>query len=909
MGVLKIPQIPQYGVLVEETYGKDDSLFHDVYKGAAKNVADIITGLSENKNEYFSNPCIAFVGKRGTGKSSAMISFANFLHKITPKTSQWIDDPEVESKLNNSYFYVLPPIDTANMGKKETIIADVSAEMYSQFDSLKSDITVEQKREFIEAAKKTNSSAILQCFGEWDELGDQLLAETEKVVHIRKLFEKMVKSFLNIVKNENENRQSYLVIQIDDLDMNVSNSFRIMEEIRTIMSTKNVIVLLSVDIRQLKTVLKIHFENSLSTKHLQSDNIKKIAKDLSYKYTEKLLPAERRHYMPELTTDQLCTLVSANFLGDNDESWKNMGWSDGYKPSVIHAFMHLIWRKTMLIPMKNEYNDYILLPHNLRSLCNFVVFLRGMKDAAYPPNALKGKDIKPLTYFDFANEDDGTVYRKNLENNLRLFNKYIISNLETCDRPEMNEEDEKLTSILLTLIETLSDIYITEFNSKIIADLIIAINYMSSKYYLSWLNSNIGTQHLLDATRYKDTISVGDVMYVLGKLDKKTHCSYIRYLIQVIRTLWSVRMTMEIYVVGCSPQNKDFSETGSAFITRAFHDTVGAMIINPDITESFLFNEKSTKNDWSICEWKETQSPYDLVIPKEEDIISLTDKNYTIKKWRVHSLAGETVYRNHYAKGLNVCVSHPMALFSNLLYPNFFETDLSEDKRIFSAWQKEYIMVFPFYSMDYMFRLYEEYIRQIRTFPYSKAESVMSYVLKHIRQAVTKLCNEVHDYIPYIYHPSDNRANDLSENKSDKTQNETTDKKSDYLFQAPIESLEKLIKWDSELIPINIDLIFKLESLFEKMDNIDIFSDNFDKSFLPKVWESVSNVLPKIVIGSEKFQIKPYDIYTEYVEKLRNLLSALQGKGDFVPFYYYADTVKIPRLRGKNESNSKKNKN
>lgn len=895
MGVLKIPQIPQYGVLVEETYGKDDSLFHDVYKGAAKNVADIITGLSENKNEYFSNPCIAFVGKRGTGKSSAMISFANFLHKITPKTSQWIDDPEVESKLNNSYFYVLPPIDTANMGKKETIIADVSAEMYSQFDSLKYDINVEQKREFIEAAKKTNSSAILQCFGEWDELGDQLLAETEKVVHIRKLFEKMVQSFLNIVKNENENRQSYLVIQIDDLDMNVSNSFRIMEEIRTIMSTKNVIVLLSVDIRQLKTVLRIHFENSLTTKEIYSYNIYKIAKDLSYKYTEKLLPAERRHYMPELTTEQLNELVSSNFLGDNDESWKYMGWSDGYKPSVIHAFMHLLWRKTMLIPMKNEYGDNILLPHNLRSLCNFVVFLRGMKDAAYPSNALKNKNTRPLTYFDYASEDNGAAYRKNLENNLRLFNKYIISNLETWERPEMNEEDEKLTGILLTLIETLSDIYITEFNSKIVGDLVRAINGMSSDYYVSWLNSNTGTEPLLEGTRYKDTISIGDVMYVLGKIDKKTHCSYIRYLIQVIRTLWSVRMTMELFVIGCNPINKDFCESESMFITKSFRDTVGAMIINPDITESFVFTEKLPKNDWSVCEWKEEPSSYDLVIPKGEDTISLVDKNsYRINKWRVHSSNGETIYRNHYAEGLNMCVSHPMALFSNLLYPNFFEDGLPQDKKIFSAWQNEYIMVFPLYSMDYMFRLYEEYIRQIRTFPYSKAESIMSYVIKHIRIAANILCKEIHNYIPFISHP-----------KND----EQTENYSDYLFQAPIEVLEKLTKWEHELVPINIDLVFKLKSLLERVDSMDIFTDKFDATFFPKVWQGVSQGLPKVVSSNENYEIKSHSNYKECVDKLHSLLNAVEGRGDLVPFYYYVDSIRIPRLKGKNESNTKKAKN
>lgn len=79
MGVLYIPEIPQYGVLVEKPEEIQNSMFCDIYAGAIDNVYDIMQGQGSTKNELFFNPCIAFVGNRGTGKSSAMSSFAHFL--------------------------------------------------------------------------------------------------------------------------------------------------------------------------------------------------------------------------------------------------------------------------------------------------------------------------------------------------------------------------------------------------------------------------------------------------------------------------------------------------------------------------------------------------------------------------------------------------------------------------------------------------------------------------------------------------------------------------------------------------------------------------------------------------------------------------------------------------------------
>lgn len=910
MGVLKIPQIPQYGVLVEETYKKDDSLFHDVYKGAAKNVADIISGLSENTNERFSNPCIAFVGKRGTGKSSAMVSFANFLKNLSNKNSTWIGDKNIEETIKKSSYYILPPIDTANMGEKETLVADVSATMYSEFKKLNFDVPVELKRGFLEYAKKTNDSATLKNSSNLNELGDQLLAETDNIVNIKKSFRKCVENFLEIVNRDNFKEEHFLVIQIDDLDMNVSNSFVIMEEIRNILSVKNVIILLSVDIKQLKTIFKIHFESSLEKNISKSNDTKRAAADLAYKYIEKLLPIERRHYMPELTTDQLHLHKSENFLGDKDVNWKKMGLSgideNTKSPSVINAVMHLIWRKTMIIPMKNEYGDYILLPHNLRSLCNLIVFLRGMKDAAYDKDNWSSDKPIPLTYFDFADKKNGETYRNILENNLRKFNNYIISSLETCERSEMNTEDNELADLLLVLIETLSDVYISEINSKLVGDIVRGIHEKESTYYLAWLDDENNTDALLDAIRYKDTVSIGDVMYVLGKIDKKTHCGYIRYLIQVIRTLWSIRMTLEIYVTGCSFGYKS-STNLARFITKDFRDLIGAMIINPDKTEVFYWDKKGIKNDWTFHENKYTknQSIFDLTLPQNDCIEINNNKTVNIKKWRIHLSNGLPIYYGHYDYRQNYSLSHPMALFSNLLYPNLIEASMEENNKKFVPWQKMFIMAFPFYSMDYMFRLYERYIEQIRHEPFDGL-SVMVYVLECIDTASKELWKEeISYYIPYVPIP------DIEDWKkfplfTDFDREEML--KYHFVFEAPIKSLRKILDWEKSLVLINKIFVEKLRSAKIKLEPIKNFTEAFSNDYIVKLRESISSNLPSIVLDVENCKFKSQDTLMESKEKINNILEVVDGNKDIVPFYYFDESASIP-YSGKKKSNNKKDVN
>lgn len=899
MGVLYIPEIPQYGVLVENPEEIQNSMFCDIYAGAIDNVYDIIQSQGSTKNELFFNPCIAFVGNRGTGKSSAMSSFAKFLENSIEKNCKWIKNESVKRRISRAEFVALNAIDTANMCKTETIIADVASEMYRRYKEIDKDLSVEKKRDFIEKLKTAGDTAILRNADEQIKKGDQLLADTDKIVHIKDFFEESVKSFLSLYKGNSALEDRYLIIQLDDLDMNTTNSFAIMEEIRNILCVKNVIVLISVDIEQLKTVLKINFAQSLQTQSFDSgtENKKanKIAKDLSYKYIEKVLPLARRHYMLDFTIDQLNNFQSKNFLGDDDKNWEKLNLSNGDQaPAIMDAVLHLIWRKTMMIPMRNSHEDYTLIPRNLRSLCNFIVFLRNMKDAAFDEDAFNGDIVSPLTYFDFADDAKGEMRRTLLAHNLKEFNKYLISNLEGCKEPDMSFEDEYLAATLKNLIPSLFDVSVKEMNSKIASEIILALENKEilddamQSYYYQIINKNNCLEKIKEASIYPENVSMGDVMFILGKIEKITRCSYIRYLIEVIRTMWSIKMTNELYVNGCicnDPTKFDFQ---AKYITSEFRTAVGAMFVNPDATQFVFFDDIEKKADWSLYKDKNWQSICDIILPERMNCIDYeSDTTFTVKKWRVNVETGDPCYRHCNAHNKPYYLSHPLLIFTNLLSPNLIKVNNNIDNNEdIIRWQNEYIMCFPFYSLNYMSRLYKESRRIVKQTKFSITEPIQMNLIEKFKLASVELQQEIGKYIPCTKKSDGNKTEDGAKVYWE------------LVFNLPLDEMKKNVSYKYLLLPVKKDVINAIDIFIKKVESCAADEDLTEDWC--KLYEKLIGMISDELIKKMGIQRNPNTADTkkkkagidvEQIKKIKNLKKQLSGVSKniqaqlLVPYY------------------------
>lgn len=835
---LRIDYPARYGVLIEKALGMETSLYRQVYEDAKENVKNIILAnerkLKDDKDcrahqeeqkvkENFINTTIAFVGERGTGKSSSMASFASWLSK------NGRDELYKEPGYQREYeFYSLQPIDANQLGKNETIIGRISAALMIEYDKHKSKLSTEERRDFITTAHRVNDLAVKYCSGTWFKSSDTLVDDTVSISQMKNEVEKLIQKFLKIQNKCIEN--NYLVVSIDDLDMGINNSYSIMEEIRKFLCVLNVIVLVSLNAKQLEMILKANYARFLGAANLDASDMS-IVKSLSYRYIEKLFPYGRQHRMPEFTLSTLMNTESENFMNDNDKKWESSGIACmryGKAPSIFNATLHMIWRKTMLIPVVNEDGDHLLIPRNLRSLYNLVVFLRNLPDAiesvatqdsdmmsdeskyeiAWNEKANNKPQYKSFPKnMTFGEPDCGIVHR-----NLDAFKEYLLDNLETFEVREMSTVDQDMAHILLNVIKEFPDMTLRTMNSKIVADILYNLqskshdNMYRRLFFVDHNDSKErysketeSDENLLAASVYPDSISIGDVMYVIGKIDAKTKCLYIRYLIEVIRTLWSIEMTKGHYRI--------LEGTGNEF---DFKRAVGGLVINPDRVEFWPVKESNKDNHWFVYDRTENKgisvaNLYDEIKNKSEDVrnnvqwVALSmavcvERIAFSNSWRMNRIYGQPYYERGLPKySLSdsqrreyTTYMHPYALFTHVLHEgNLVDVHVKNDTTKYQNVAKEicselgHNMPMPLYSMDFMCRWYgvmKQYMKSsggdnyidcfCRMFDFEKAvkpvlgkgendfESIMGYIPESfIEKVITTPLNCIRDKVSTYLKP------------------------------------------------------------------------------------------------------------------------------------------------------------
>jgi len=243
--------------------------------------------------------------------------------------------------------------------------------------------------------------------GEWFKCGDDLLQDSEKVGNLRTRLHDLIMNYLNLRSGNSSDTNKYLVIMLDDLDMCSEGAYSIIEEIRKFLCMRNVIILMTMQSTQLRTVLQASYTTAFGKVDDETKpKIRNISMELAFRSYEKLFPAARCHAMPVWNADQLknCDLriVGENkkdIYGEDKDSpddalfgfvlkGKNKTGNDEetiqeYKKkfSLLYRTLHMIWRKTLLIPVCNQDGEHLLIPNNLRSLHNFIAMFSGMDDA------------------------------------------------------------------------------------------------------------------------------------------------------------------------------------------------------------------------------------------------------------------------------------------------------------------------------------------------------------------------------------------------------------------------------------------------------------------------------------------------------------------------------------------------
>lgn len=328
----KIIELSKYESFMEEPKKFEESIYSSTYKktkSLVKKLLDESEYIEEEKlrrkigalDKKEINNMIAFVGKRGTGKTTAMFSFLNYLNTYGNSV---YEEPFREIDFESVKFHCLDFIDGGLLEKEENILHILVANMYRKFMETSEERFHDDWREYdIRELQELfirveNSLRQINDKNKWGQSSIENLKNVSNSLGLKRDLEQLIKRYLSLMKNEKNqyiehSQKQVLVIAIDDLDMNLDHGFDTLEAIHRYLMMKDVIVFISVDYEQLLNLSKVHFGKIYKDLGERDSNIRDQISDMSQLYLEKVIPLYKRVYTGAL-----------NFEGNQNIKVKNL---------------------------------------------------------------------------------------------------------------------------------------------------------------------------------------------------------------------------------------------------------------------------------------------------------------------------------------------------------------------------------------------------------------------------------------------------------------------------------------------------------------------------------------------------------------------------------------------------------
>ncbi|WP_433991435.1 hypothetical protein U8527_12360 [Kordia algicida OT-1] len=441
----------EYKIKKENVGVFETSLFKEVYTKATKAVVEIISysntedSKSISANDY--NNVIAFAGERGTGKSSSMISFVDAL--VNEKNKSFFNNYK-ELKLINCAS--LDIVDPSLFRDKDTLLEIVISKMFAKFQyELKqkdSNLSEDDKRELIKRFQKVfdnlktlNSEKSSVYSGETIELLSALAYGT----NLKITFNKLVKKYLECIYGFSKTKETknFLIVPIDDFDLNISNAYEMLEDLRQFLIQDNIIVCVACKVEQLNDAVEQKIRKEFKVMiHKDMKLLSDDPGDMASKYLFKLFPVNRRCYLPSINYSD--TNIDFTYLGEKINA-----------DSIENDILKNIYEATGFLFIKKETNVNYLIPRNLREFVHFFKFIydlnKSNKDESNGANREAFKSyffnvwcynnlnkkqfqiLKELDEIDYGSKNKSlVVYLKKHYINLKINHEFIedIENLE-----------------------------------------------------------------------------------------------------------------------------------------------------------------------------------------------------------------------------------------------------------------------------------------------------------------------------------------------------------------------------------------------------------------------------------------------------------------------------------------------
>lgn len=479
----------------------DKSAFYEQYKVAFRILRTICKNAETSDNGKVASNIVAICGDRGEGKTSLLTSIKTILSDSdaykAAKTADIVVTEDAET-LSPEKVKVLDIIDPAFFDDKHHLIELVLGQMYN---AVKDD-TRQYYEQHRLAEKQSQRDDLMQKF--------QKVRQSMLVVNgaPEDAYDKLdeiddLSTGMSLLRNLNELFEAYcnyfgrkrIVIMIDDLDLNATDGYKMVEEIRKYLSNPQYCLLvIAMKVEQLHDVVMSYQREKFKDQDLVPINV---IKDMAEKFVIKLLPESQRVIMPGGTG-----LVERKLKIFEGDTFKEKF------DSVKEAVVWLIFRKTRYV-FVNGRNLSPIVPTNLRELRTLVHLLWALPDITRdeaPANYTNKEQFKSYFYYTWTNI---------LRNEDRTFVRELV-------------ENEDLTSLNKSVVQHLNDVYEKYYNNK-------EENKLQNK------SLDLFAQ-IVDKRNRIQNISVGDVMYVVRYIESIVTDKKDLDLLFFIKAFYSIKM-------------------------------------------------------------------------------------------------------------------------------------------------------------------------------------------------------------------------------------------------------------------------------------------------------------------------------------------------------------------------------
>lgn len=391
------------GIFFEEVYKRTDAIVCDIIEQMEIYSEDSTKHGHKAKYRGMGNNIVVFCADRGQGKTSAMQSYAAYLQNRSSVDKQFFTK---NSAVDRAHFIVLDPIDPSSLDSGESIIRVLVSRLFLEFSDIAEKDKFPYKDEISFRKEKDDIlKAFQNCYenidylqkGTYRETYDlETLAQLGNSAELKRNLYTLVKHFLDVVLCENDNKASYLVVQIDDADLSMGDIFKICDDIRNYFSIPNIIVMMATNYAQLELAICQRYMKQYE--HLirlqERAGFEEECNRMAFRYLEKMLPAGHRVVLPSVdvmmheNADLLKLLYyryrkerapeEASFV-EIFASEIDCGSEESQCRNMQQQLIKILYMKTGIILLERSGEIHPMLPHTLRELTHFIKLLDDME--------------------------------------------------------------------------------------------------------------------------------------------------------------------------------------------------------------------------------------------------------------------------------------------------------------------------------------------------------------------------------------------------------------------------------------------------------------------------------------------------------------------------------------------------